>query len=180
MMSAVCDQLVMVDRVALRTSFAREFGCRFRFRFWFRFWWRWRLNYRLRCNYGLCFLRRLFLNSLLDACKPLAAFFIRVHLWFRRLFCADFKKIDGQPASLCPLDRIEPKIVAQSRIRAGFHQLSHEIRVTEDDGKDQRCLSAVISFVNVGSAGECGINRAGVAGSYRLSEWNCRTHSAAL
>jgi hypothetical protein len=124
----------------------------------------------------------LFLNSLLNAGEPLATLLIRFYRRFRsRTFLyTSFEKIEWQAAALCPLDRVETEVVTQPRVRAGLDEQSHQVGVTEDHGEDQRRLPAVVSLVDIGSGSERSANGFDVTRSNRLSEWNSRTHSAAL
>ena len=54
------------------------------------------------------------------------------------------------------------------RIGAGVEQERNEVRVTEDRGEDEGCLSAAGAFVDVGSVSEARFYSVCVAGSNRL------------
>ena len=77
-----------------------------------------------------------------------------------RIACASVES-----SSLCPLDRVQTEIVAHLRIGARVYQDSNKICVTEDDGEDEGCLTAVRSFVYVRATSQQSGHGAFVTGS---------------
>jgi len=69
---------------------------------------------------------------------------------------------------LRPIESVEPEIVSQLRIGARVEEEWNEMRVAEDCGEDQRCLSAAGAFVGVSPVSEHGLDDACVAGGYGL------------
>jgi hypothetical protein len=123
----------------------------------------------------------LFLDSLFDAFKPFAAFFIILaNPWF--LYDPVREQTDdvAQSTPLCPLDRVEPEIVTQTRVGAGFYKQVNEVDVIEDYSEDECRLPAVVPLVDVSSSRERRVYSVDVAGGDRLSQMNGRTHAGAI
>ena len=72
----------------------------------------------------------------------------------RRFLAAEKFDRFGSASPLRPVERVQTEIVAHLRVSTRFYQEFYEICAAEDDGKDQRRLTAARSFIYVRAIGQ--------------------------